>query len=82
MIPGYKTDHSAITLQIIIADFKRGRGFWKFNNSLLKDTLYINKVKETILKTKQEYALPVYNISNIPEIDPSMFQSSLNDQLF
>lgn len=31
--PGYKTDHSMITLQISLHSNNRGRGFWKLNTS-------------------------------------------------
>ena len=32
----------------------RGKGAWKFNNSLLKDTNYVNLVKKTINDIKSE----------------------------
>ena len=52
--PGYRTDHSSVELKLKLSDFNCGRGFWKFNNSLLYDK-------------KSKYAFPVYNfkISNI-----------------
>ena len=36
IVPGYKTDHSMITLQISLHNNPRGRGFWKLNTSFLK----------------------------------------------
>ena len=60
--PGYRLDHSIITMELknnpII---KRTRTFWKFNNQLPKDPLYITNVKETIAKTKVQYMALVYN---------------------
>ena len=56
IIPGYKTDHSMITLQISLHSNKRGRGFWKLNTSLLKDIEYVNRIKLIINRTKEEYA--------------------------
>ena len=46
--PGYKSDHSLVS--IIFKPFlnPRGRGFWKLNCSHLKDIEYINRVKLTI----------------------------------
>ena len=46
--PGYKSDHSLIS--IIFKPFLNpsGRGFWKLNCSHLKDIEYINRVKLTI----------------------------------
>jgi hypothetical protein len=36
---------------------KRGKGVWKFNNSLLSDFEYINKVKKVIQEVLNEYNL-------------------------
>lgn len=33
--PGYRSDHSAVVLELKFNKFSRGRGLWKFNNSLL-----------------------------------------------
>lgn len=33
ILPGYRTDHSKITLEIQIGKFKKGHSYWKFNNS-------------------------------------------------
>ena len=35
--------------------FIRGHGFWKFNNSLLYDDVYVEKVKQTIQEVKKQY---------------------------
>ena len=37
IVPGYRTDHSGILIKIKLQDNERGKGYWKFNNSLLKD---------------------------------------------
>ena len=37
IMPGYRTDHSRITLKLKLLGSERGRGDWKFNNTLLKD---------------------------------------------
>ena len=42
------SDHSPILLEIDFSRFTRGRGFWKFNNSLLQDSKYIELVKHLI----------------------------------
>ena len=46
--PGFKTDHSSVDVRIISANERRGRGFWKFNTSLLNDIDYVNKIKQCI----------------------------------
>ena len=55
IVPGYKTDHSMILLKIALHHNPRGRGFWKLNTSLLKEEEYLNLIKTTIYKTKNEY---------------------------
>ena len=55
ILPGFKTDHSLITLNISLHSNPRGRGFWKLITSLLVDADYIDLIKRTIRQTKQEY---------------------------
>ena len=57
IIPGFCSDHSSITLEIDFSQFKRGKGFWKFNSSLLKDIEYVNKVKDVIKRVVAQYAI-------------------------
>ena len=46
---GIKSDHSIITLSFqIIESQSRGRGFWKFNNALLKDPAYVHLINSKI----------------------------------
>ena len=52
---GYKTDHSLITIKIAQHSNTRGPGFWKLNKSFLKETEYINQIRETIEQVKLEY---------------------------
>ena len=47
--PGYHSDHSIITIELELVDTqRRGRGYWKFNNSLLNDKQYVTLIKDTI----------------------------------
>ena len=46
--PAMKCDHNAISLKLKVNDEKRGRGYWKINNDLLSDTIYVTKVNEVI----------------------------------
>ena len=75
--PGYRSDHSAVILELKFNSFERGRGLWKFNNySLLTDKIYVDKVKETIerLKIQYDYSDNVYISSgNTKEVDDSLF---------
>ena len=40
--PSYRSDHSIIEIKITMDNFIRGRGTWKFNNSLLKNSDYLD----------------------------------------
>ena len=42
------SDHSFITLHIDYCDSKRGPGYWKFNDKLLDDGIFIDKLKEHV----------------------------------
>ena len=82
ILPGYRSDHSIVSMSLIFGEKQKKKTFWKFNNSLLSNPDYVNKVKETILNIKKQYAATPYNIDNISSIDNEIFQSVLNDQLF
>ena len=57
IVPGINSDHSVIDLEIDFSKFNRGRGFWKFNSSLLGDTVYRDLIKTTIKRTTAMYAI-------------------------
>ena len=47
--PGFKSDHSLIKLVVdLLHTQKRGKGYWKFNNSLLHDKTYVQLIKEEL----------------------------------
>lgn len=77
IVPGYRTDHSGILLNLKLINNERGKGYWKFNNTLLKDPDYIQKVKDIIEEVKRTYCLDPNNI-NVNE----NIQFNINDQLF
>ena len=53
--PGNNSDHSIIksTFEILETQ-KRGKRYWKFNNSLLNDQNYTKLIKETIQNIKND----------------------------
>ena len=65
IVPGYKTDHSMVTMEITTNANPRGPSFWKLNTSFLSDIDYISKIKDTIQQTKNEY-------SNDPFVSPAL----------
>lgn len=83
ILPGYRTDHSMILLSFKFNKFNRGRSYWKFNNSLLNDIVYVNEIKTVINTVKQQYASSNQPI-NLPsnDIPNSEFKFDINDQLF
>ena len=61
ILPGYKTDHFIIEIELIINDFQRGKGFWHVNNSHMKNKDYVSNVKKIIQETLLEYSNPNFN---------------------
>ena len=60
IIPGYRTDHCAITLTIKTQQEARGNGLWMFNVSHLNNEEYIQQIQSRIQDTLKQYAVPVY----------------------
>ena len=72
MAHGYRTDHSIIYLTIDTKVCQGGKGFWKFNVSLLYDRVYVKLVKEEIHNVKTQYH------TNNNEVDPQIFLKCLS----
>ena len=80
--PGYRTDHSMVDLHFDFNQIERGPGYWKFNNSLLKDATYVDQVKTVIKKVVEKYAARPYLHSNLGDIHAKDIHFIINDQLF
>ena len=80
--PGYRTDHSLVTISLRKKEFKRDRPFWKFNNSLLKDKAYVKAIKELIEHIKNQYSVILYEPEEIKNIPAKDVQFNISDQLF
>ena len=80
---GYRSDHSipCITFKNLHMQ-KKIRGYWKFNNSLLKDRDYVSDIRSVILNTKKQYCVPIYDHNNIENVSDEDIQLTINDQLF
>ena len=76
---GYKTDHRLITLEISFNENIPGRGYWKFNSSLLQDKEYVNQVKKVIKETTETYAVPIYIREKVQDIKASEIQFIIDD---
>ena len=49
--PGYKTDHSLVSLTLSTLKYERGPGYFKLNNSILTDENYQNNIRKCIIDT-------------------------------
>ena len=76
IIPGYRTDHSAIIFSFSACMARRGKGYWKFNSLLLREPDYIDIVKQCITDSTSEYYLDG-RMSDYLNVE-----LSCNDQLF
>ena len=79
--PSYRSDHSMIILELELNPFIRGKGLWKFYNSLLYDIDYINMVKEENLDVKKQYSALVYNFDEIDNVSNEDIHFTINSQL-
>ena len=68
----YRSDHSPVEISFKYVEQSRGRGSWKFNNSLLYDKEYVQLIKQCISET-----LAVYEMCT----DNDVIHYSINDQL-
>ena len=69
---GYRTDHSFTGIEINISDSDRGKGFWKFNTSLLHDQEFVKIVKAEIKKTVAQYTTVSNNKDTITNISKQL----------
>ena len=59
--PGNSSDHSIITIDLNLAGtVKREKGYWKFNNELLRDKEYVIRVDEVIEKIESDNKMDYY----------------------
>ena len=57
ILPGLLSDHSLLKVQLNSIDkHSTGKGFWKFNASLLHDNLFVKKVKDLIKSCGEKHA--------------------------
>ena len=83
IVTGYRTDHSFVKLNINLESVSRGRGYWKFNNALLKDETYVTKIKQLILETIKTYSKYEVDLTveNFEHYDFEKHEFIIDDQL-
>ena len=79
VLPGYRTDHSGIILKLKLSQNEKGRSYWKFNNSLLRNTDYINLVKKSIGEVLETYKVRGNHTNNYQNKNDEKY--TINDQL-
>ena len=80
--PGYRTDHSFVIMKLGICKFRRGRGLWKLNCSLLKNKDYLILINNLIDREKLTYSAMVYNPISVAAIPNSELQFTIADDTF
>ena len=61
MVQAPTHDHKAVSLDIQFCDKKRGRGYWKLNNSVLNDDEYREGIVNLYTETTRQYGGQVSN---------------------
>ena len=77
---GSFSDHSGIFLDIDFSRFKQGRGFWKFNASLLKNKEYVDKIKDVIKRVTCQYAIVNNDENYIPMLSTEEYNEFMSNQ--
>ena len=80
--PGFKSDHSLVSLEIDFSKVQLGRGFFKFNNSLLHDPEYVNLIKKTIRYVTRQYSTVHYEDNfweSLPSINLDTLDVNINE---
>ena len=54
ILPSIKSDHSPITLNLKTFENKKGRGYWKLNNTFLEEENYVKSINDLILKLRED----------------------------
>ena len=48
ILPGFMSDHSGININLATTKTKKGKGFWKFNNELLLNEIFVLEMREML----------------------------------
>ena len=82
IVPGYRTDHSMITLVLEEGSNVKRRLLWKFNCSLLRDEKYVSEIHDVIGSVIEEYAAFPYSREHLSTVPKSELQFVVSDQTF
>ena len=82
ILNAYRSDHNIISLTFLKSMQPRGKGLWKFNNSLLENKDFCAMIKKEINLIKSIYALPIYSPDYIEADDGSTLELLIPVTLF
>ena len=82
ILPGYRSDHSFLQMNIFLTKFVRGKGVWKLNTSLLQNMDYVNTINSIIDAEKRLYVIPIYSLDYLKIIEDSEIKFTISDSLF
>ena len=82
ILPSYRSDHLPVTLSLSFHKIPKRKTYWKFNNSLLSNKVFLTEIKDVISHIKKQYAATPYNQNNIDLIENSVFETIINPQVF
>ena len=82
ILPGYRTDHSMITLTIQFGEKIKRNTFWKFNQKFLRDKKFVDEINEEIGKVIQEYAIDPFDMNDLTEKSMLDIKLKIPDKLF
>ena len=82
ILPGYRSDHSMVTLKLRFGKEMKRNTFWKFNCSLLKEKKYTDKINDEINNVIEQYAAPHYDKASISGIAKSDLELTVSDKVF
>ena len=71
-----------VEIKILLNKFRRGKGIWKCNCSLLKDDKYISLVTKIIQEEKLKYAVQVYDLNYLSNISDDDVALTIDDGQF
>ena len=80
ILPTCFSDHSPIVLEIDFSKFNRGKGFWKFNNSLLQDKKYLEIIKNLIKRVTCQYSVVNENPNFFDQTAPEIITQFMANQ--
>jgi exonuclease III len=62
ILPKYKSDHAPVVVTVNTSTDQHGKGYWKFNNSLLRDHDFVKLIKKDIADVKKTCMHPLHII--------------------